>query len=297
MGKKKEKETEIATVEPTGMSPYETALAEYSPEEMAEIQGATGLDDIPEEDRRPPLYAYNLDMTDEAGRDVRPNFFYNCQSGDMAEKINCALVYLKKTREYSEYNEEERTKKVYCRSWDMQMGSWMDSDEVEFRRCDECPHKEGKRGERKKCTIVMRFLAMDLDSQNMFIFFAQRTSFIPMMRHLEGNFFGQIKRGTKRFDIPLYMLHTQLSLKEEQGRGKRYYRLSPRISTETYDNGILPKEWVLGLKGAAELAKKTRLKEMQSEEPDNLKYTNQPVDKGQEGGEGPPPIGEDDIPF
>jgi hypothetical protein len=119
-----------------------------------------------------------------------------------------------------------------------------------------------------------------------------------MMRHLEGNFFGQIKRGNKRFDIPLYMLHTRLKLSEEMGRGNRYYTLAPEVATDTHDNGVLPKDWVMGFKNNAEQAKKMQLKDMDDMDPEEPKPMNQPDGgEGQGGENGPPPVGKDDVPF
>ena len=222
----------------------------YTQEEIEELQGTTGLEET-EEDRRPPYYVFNQDMVDDQGNDISPNNFYNCQTGEQKETIRCALLGVKETRDYSYYDEATSAKIKVCRSFDMQVGQWMKGEEVELRECAKCPYRLGKPGTKKACTIVRKFASYDLDSNEVFIFDAKRSSFVPMSNFLERNFYGKIKKGSKRLDIPLYMLETTLALKSEPGKGKRYYVLNPKITGQ-----IKQKEKVLHFKSLADQVKK-----------------------------------------
>lgn len=276
---------------------YEGMFEGYSEEEIAELMDTPGTDEIPPEERRPPLIAWNLDMRDDQGNDVKPNMFYNCQSGDQVESMTIALLSIKRGREYSYFDEAQRKKILVCRSFDMNTGQRFDdhSDEDgewksgDLFNCETCRYKMGKQGERKKCTITMRFPSYDLERNELIVFNVMRSSFIPMSRYLERNFFGQIKIGNTRKDIPLYMLATRLALREDQGRGKRYYVLDP-----VCDGPIASKETVLALKKMAEQIRKMKSDAFADEPPQDAQYVNQSADYD---GEEPPPVGDDDIPF
>jgi hypothetical protein len=277
---------------------YEGMFDGYSEEEIAELMDSPGTEEIPPDERRPPLIAWNLDMTDDQGNDVKPNMFYNCQSGDQVAKMTIALLSIKRSRENSYFDEQQRRKIIVCRSFDMSTGQRYDDfkdDETgeewkagDLFNCENCRFKQAKQGERKPCTIVMRFPAYDLEKNEVFVFNAARTSFIPMSRYLERNFFGQIKVGNTRKDIPLYMLATQLNLKEDQGKGKRFNVIDPECI-----GPIESKDTVLALKKMSEQIKKMKAQTFADEPPADAQYINQPV----EGDDEPPPIGDDDVPF
>jgi len=276
-----QKEPEMAQKE-TSLAPASSLdLSDYSPEEMTELQGATGLDDVPESERRPALYSWNLSMQDEHGNPVMPNMFYNGQTGEQFPVVNCALIVLKKTHEFAAYDEQTREKTVYCRSWDRQTGTFLEKvptdnpkiknfggDIGEIRRCDDCKYRQGKRGEKKNCTIVYRLIAWDLDRQNYFIFNVQRSSFVPFNRFLESNFFGQWKsQNGKRRDVPLYLLATRMTLVQEE----RYFILHPEIATDVYPKGVLPKNLVMDLAVTAREANKIRRQDLETDVK-NAKY-------------------------
>lgn len=256
-----------AKIEPAEMNIFEG----FSEEEIADLQETTGLEET-EGDRRPPYYVFNQDMVDDQGNDVKPDNFYNCQTGEQKTSIRCALLGLKKTRDFSYYDKETGMKIRVCRSFDMQVGQWMKDKEVELRECAKCPHRLSKPGVKKACTIVMKIAAYDLDENEVFVFDAKRSSFVPMSNYFERNFFGKIKIRNKRLDIPLFMKETTLTLKSEQGKqNKRYYLLDPKMTGK-----IEQKEMVLHLKSLA-----TQVKRYGKDEYDDIqsKPKNKPDDE------------------
>jgi hypothetical protein len=297
--KVEEQSTALAKMENSGpVAKYEGMFEGYSEEEIAELMDTPGTEEIPPDERRPPLIAWNLDMRDDQGNDVQPNMFYNCQSGDQTESMIVALLSIKRGREYSYYDEAQRKKIVVCRSFDMSTGQRRDDysgDDGEWKagdlfNCETCRYRMGKQGERKDCTITMRFPCYDLERNEIVVFNVMRSSFIPMSRYLERHFFGQLKIGKTRKDIPLYMLTTVLNLKEDQGRGKRFYVLDP-----VCDGPLASKETVLALKKMAEQIKRMKSETFADEPPENAQYIDQKADD--HSGDEPPPVGDDDIPF
>jgi hypothetical protein len=300
------KQTAMAPVQHGGSN---LDLVDYSPEEMSELQGTTGLEDIPESERRPPLVSWNLNMKDEHGKSILPHLFYNGQTGDQFEVLNCALVFTKKTYEFSHYDKTTKKKTTYCRSWDRQTGTFMedvptDKPDIankggkinDIRRCENCPYRQGKKGERKSCTIVYRNLAWDLDRQIFFIFNAQRSSFVPFNRHLEANFFGQWKMDNgKRRDIPLFLLHSRFTLVQEEN----YFVIKPEIATDVYPKGILPKVLVKDLAVTSSESAKIRRQDLEVDDK-NAQYqssdASEPI-KGELLNEDGTPSNDDDTPF
>jgi len=232
----------------------------FSEEEIDELQDQTGLEET-EDNRRPPYIGWNQEMTEEDGTEIEKKQFYNFQTGATSEEIKCALLYVKKIRDYSYWDKNKMETVRVCRSFDMVTGQWMEGEEVVKRSCENCPHKFSKSGEKKDCTTVMKFAAWDLTDEELFIFDAKRTSFIPMGNFLERNFYKKIKRGNKRYDVPLYMLKTILKLKSEMSGSNRYYTLSPKV-----EGRIMNKEQVLFFKGLAEEVSKFRKEQYEAGE-------------------------------
>jgi hypothetical protein len=254
------KKTEIAKKEVTETEKSETIndFSDFSIDELENLQEATGLEEIPEEKRRLPLIIWNQDRTTETGLDLTKDLFYNMRSEEVYDEINCALVSIKPTRLYEKRNAEDggKTKFRVCSSFDMKVGNFVTPKGIILRRCDKCEYKfSSGQNKRKPCTIVQRFVAYDLDRNELFTFNAQRSSFVPLSNYIEKNFFGKLKIGDKRVDIPLYMINTKLTLKEEMGV-TRYYVLKPE------SNGIIKnKILILNLKDIAK-----RIKDMSQQE-------------------------------
>ncbi len=250
--KAKKKETAVAKMEEEEVSAtrFGDIFDGYSEEDLADLENTTGTEDAPPEERRPPLYAWNLDMTDDFGNSVHKNVFYNCQNGEMYDEVECALLGFKKTRERSSVDESSGEKTVHCRSLDRNTG--MDAVTGNLIECNSCRHIHGEKGRRKDCVFVLRFVAWDLRKNEFFVINIKRSSYVPMNRYLERNFFGQYKnkKTGKRGDLPLFMLKTLLRLKEETGSGNRYYVIDPKAVEP------LPKETVLDLLPQAEAVKK-----------------------------------------
>lgn len=245
----------------TSVTKHGDIFNEYSPEELAKLYGTTGTEDIPEEDRRPPLYIWNIDSIDESGQKIEKNLFYNTQSGEQFESITCSLLGMKKTRESSHRDEATGEKTVDCRSFDRRVGIDVNGD---YRDCENCQDRFSKQGKRKKCTFVMRFVAWDFERDQMFVINVKRSSYVPMNSFMEKNFLNQvpIQGSKKKGDVPFYMLQIKITLKPEMGKDRSlYYVIQPEIV------GINKKETVMDLMPMAESVKKMTQKELMQDEP------------------------------
>jgi hypothetical protein len=268
MAKKNKEEpgTDLETVQPSSI---DNPMEDFSPEEMQELSDNTGLEDYPEEKRRIPLIAWNLEFKDDKGHNLRPDMFTNCQTNEQMELINAALIYMKQSfsRVYRDPNTNVKT--LMCSSYDLKTGEPTPTDQDPNPQpisCDTCKYRRGKKGEKKACTTVDRVLAWDLDRKFSFIFNAIHSSFVPFDNYLTRNFFSKLihpKNPHKRMDIPLYAMHTQMTLKDEESpQGKTYY-------VPTFESlGVLPKEVVMDLVPVAKAAKNISRKEFVVEAPD-----------------------------
>ena len=268
------------------MTKYEGMLDGYSQEELDRLSKTTGAEAIPESERRPPLIKWNLDTRDENGTRITPDKLYNCQSGDMSDYMLLAILMIKKGREKSEFVDGKKS--LYCRSNDSQVG--VDPETGTLKDCDTCMDRHAKRGERKPCTPTIRIIAYDLERNQAVVFDIMRSSYVPFTSYLEKTFFGQIQVGKSRRDIPLYMLSTRVTLHEEEGQGKIYY-----VPTFTADGPIANKETVMGLNLMAEHLRGMK-KEIVADDGRGTKTSNHPNNPNS-GGEEPPPIDDQDVPF
>ena len=282
MAKKKSKA--LAKKEDTTPQKYSEMLADYSPEELEQMGEVTGTEDIPEEDRRPPLYVWNLETVDESGNEITKDKFYNTQTGEQFDEVVCSFLGLKRTRECSYQDEETGQKVITCRSLDRKIGI---DENGNMKNCENCPERFGKPGKRKNCTIVMRFIGWDFERNEFFVLNCKRTSYVPMNSFLEKNFLNQLKLPgqMKRRDIPLYMIKCRLTLKREAKKGQNiYYVIQPEV-VEPND-----KDTVMGLMKMASEVKKMTTKELVQDEGEAIR-------SGGGGVEGEVLDDDDDVPF
>jgi len=271
MSKKKEAEVQEPTGNEMVKQDSNTMIFggnEYSVDEMAEIFGNTGLDDIPPEKRRMPLIAWNLDFRDDMGNDVRPDKFYNCQTGDMTDEMEVALIFIKQTLARVYRDKESGTKTLLCASFDCKHGEPTPTEQYPNPApvdCEGCIHRKSKKGTAKACTIIDRVVVFDLKKNEFVLMNIARTSFVPFNNYLERNFFGKIKdpRTGKRSDLPIYMMRTKITLKEEEGNIGRYYVL------QLENLGVLPKTIVMDLLPMVQSTKNLRRQEIMVETTDN----------------------------
>lgn len=281
MAKKNKEETALATKEETAVTGFEDLFDGFDESEIAELQEQTGLEET-EEGRRPPYIGWNMEITTDDGEEINKKDFYNFQTSAVKDEVNCALLYVKKTRDYSYWDNDKDEKVVVCRSYDMENGQWMGGEDVVARKCETCPHRFSKQGEKKDCTTVMKIAAWDLEDEELFIFAAKRSSFVPMMNFLERKFFKQIKKGSKRYDIPLYMMHVKLKLKAEEGGGVRYYVLNPELVGRLQD-----KEQIMFFKSLAQEVADFRKENYEAGEKQQDEFQSNAA----------APEGDDDVPF
>lgn len=261
---------------------YDNILDGYTPEEISQITGTTGTENM-QSSRRIPMITWNLDMRDEDGNDIRPDMFYNCMTGETCKKLSIALLMADgRFREKAMYDEYTRQKTVYCKTTDGEIG--IEQSTGNLRDCETCPDKKSKKGERKACTPVINIIAYDLERNQPVVIRAMRSSYVPFSNYLEKHHFKQLLVNGKRIDLPLYMLWMELTLKEESGHGKRYYVANPKCM-----GPIAEKQTVLALREMSEKLKNLNI--VEADDNPNLKYGQREETKNETNTDG------DDIPF
>ena len=280
--KEKKEETAMAKVEekPQELSKFGNLYEGYTPEEMAELGGTTGAEDLPPEERRHSLYSWNLKIMTEDGKVTREDQFYDGLTGEQFESVHCAFIGFKRTNMKVFRNKETGQKQILCQSNDRIEG--FDPETGVVRSCEKCPDKASKQGQKRNCTSILRFMAWDLEHRKPFIVNFKSSSYVPASNYLDKNFLGQLKTPDgKRRDIPLYMMGTKITLTPEQGDESVYY--VPKFEC----TGPLPKATVLDLLPSAQAFKQMNLRELAVDE-----QKAKPQDKvvGEAGGD-------QDIPF
>ena len=297
MAKKTEETKEIVKEE---KNPILDMLAGYSEEEIAELAGSTGLDEIPPERRRHPLIVWNIDARDEDGTRIVPNLFFDCRSKQQMEEIDCALIFIREDFEYKIYDSKTGENELICRSHDKITGIRYSEDEKQYK-CMNCPYRRAKKGEKRPCSTVARVAAMNLETNEPFVLFVKSTSYIPLLDYVERTFFGKLTVGKRKMDLPLYMVKTKLTLAEQTHGAKISYRLEPSA-----DGFITDKSLVMAMKEVSESFKQMGAQEMMEvdEEPEQQQEGGfNPEQGGYDQEENinyestPPPIDDDDVPF
>jgi len=210
---KKNQKTEIVKKQVKTIEAKHNLMEVFTPEEL-EKYSVTGTEDIPPEERRPPLYVWNLDTIDENNTRITREMFYNTQTGETFDEIICTFISIKRTREYT-ITDEGGTKSVVCRSVDRKVGINING---EIKSCENCQYRIGKKqGERKDCTIVSRCLMWDNERNDFFVMNFKRSSYVPFNSFIEKNFLNQIKVGPRRRDIPLFVLKVKITLEPKDG--------------------------------------------------------------------------------
>lgn len=253
-------ETAMTKVEeqPQQMSKFGNVFEGYSPEEMAELSGTTGAEDLPPEERRHSLYSWNLKIMTEEGKVTREDMFYDGLTGEQFDHVHCAFIGFKRTNMKVFRNKETGQKQILCCSSDRIEG--FDPETGVVRKCEKCPDKASKQGHKRGCTSILRFMAWDLEHNKPFIVNFKSSSYVPASNYLEKNFLGQIKKGNKRYDIPLYLMGTHITLQPEQGDESVYY--VPKFEC----TGPLPKATVLDLLPSAQAFRQMNMKELTVDE-------------------------------
>lgn len=248
-------ETAIEKAEPAQMSKFGDVYSGYSTEEMAELSGTTGTEDLPPEQRRHSLYSWNLKIMTEDGKVTKEDLFYDGLTGEQFDHIHCAFIGFKRTNMKIYRDKETGQKTILCQSNDRIEGINPETGEV--RKCERCIDKNTKPGQKRNCTSIMRFMAWDLERQKPFLVNFKSTSYVPASNYLEKNFLGQLKmKNGKRADIPVYMMGTHITLVPEQGEQSVYY--VPKFEC----TGPLDKAIVMDLLPAAQAFKQMNMKEL-----------------------------------
>lgn len=255
----------------------------YTEEEIHLLTGTTGTENM-QASRRIPMITWNLDMRDEEGRDIRPDMFYNCMSGEVCKTLSLALLMADgRCREKAVYDEQTHQKTVMCRTVDGQVG--IEQSTGNMRDCENCPDRVSRQGTRKPCTPVINMVAYDLERNQPVVLRAMRSNYVPFANYIERYHFKQLLINGKRVDLPLYMLWMELTLKEESGHGKRYYVASPKCM-----GPIADKQTVMALRNMSDRLK--NMKNLETEEPENARYSQQDASNS-----GNVETGDEDVPF
>lgn len=172
----------------------------------------TGLEEVDASDIRIASWGWNKTKKNpETGRPYNKDEFVNSITGETKTVLKLALISMKKTREWSEYDTASGTTDVHCRSWDAVTGTMKDGKE---RQCKGCPDFEwkttadGKR--RRNCTEVQVVLAEDRDDRQPVIVRFKSMALKPWRNYF--NSFLNRAIGGKRVTLPLFIAETTMTL-------------------------------------------------------------------------------------
>jgi hypothetical protein len=198
-----------------------------------------GLKELDSDDLRLPVMVWNLKGKDEKTGDMRRlDEFYDTLNEKSFRKLRCALIYLRKTRLFSRFNNDTNENVIYCSSNDRVTGRARDKHPdglvitkpdgtrlpvvqgVE-RACETCPdadwHQTAAGKNVRNCDQVYGVFAVHLDEHDKptegFLIRFKRTGLQPFKTHMQKHHIGRRELpGGKRGNWPLYAFACELTL-------------------------------------------------------------------------------------
>ena len=183
---------------------------------VAELRESQSLAEIAPEDRLIPHECYNVKL--KVGEDWIPaNRFFNTVSEEVSPEIDAVWLFLKKSRRYTHYSEDDGASLV-CKSLDMKTGFWQAPEET--RACETCPFQKWTE-KPPACKEVWNFVGLNLATNSPFLVAVKSTSIKPVKAFLNTHFIGKLPGGGH---LPLYVYRVKLKLAMPRGT---YSVLSP----------------------------------------------------------------------
>jgi hypothetical protein len=198
-----------------------------------------GLKEIDSDDLRLPIIVWNMKgKDDKTGELRRLDEFYDTLNEVSYRKITCALIYLRKTRLFSRFNNETNENVIYCSSNDRVTGRAREKHPdgliitkpdgtrlpvvqgVE-RACETCPdadwHQTAAGKNVRNCDQVYGVYAVHLDEHmkpiDGFMIRFKRTGLQPFKTYMQKHHLGRREMpGGKRGHWPLYAFACELTL-------------------------------------------------------------------------------------
>jgi hypothetical protein len=190
---------------------------------ISTLEQSQSLAEITPEDRMIPHECFNVKLKDKNDQWIPANRFFNTVTEEVNEEIDAALLFLKKSRKYVEWDEDAGST-LMCHSLDLETGNWQEP--AEFRRCEICPLQRwtgnGRNSEPPKCKLVWNFVGVNLKNGDPFIVSAKSTSMKPVRQFLNKYYIGKL-RGK---NLPLFCYAVKLKLYQPIGT---YAVLQPEI--------------------------------------------------------------------
>ena len=103
---------------------------------ISTLEQSHSLAEITPDDRLIPHECFNVKLKDKDDQWIPTNRFFNTVTEEVSEEIGAALLFLKKSRRYVEWDEDAGST-LMCHSLDMETGNWQEP--AEFKRCETCP--------------------------------------------------------------------------------------------------------------------------------------------------------------
>ena len=148
-----------------------------SDEEIDQLQGVTGLEEMPAEDRRIPLIVWNLEKDNNTGEILQKSKFYSIRTSTQFDQIVCSLLGFLRIRDYTIKEDGTGVKTTICRSTDLIFGVRMSGDDIGRKfPCEGCQFRKSEHiGEKKRCVEIFTVAAFNLGLKEIFVFRCTRS--------------------------------------------------------------------------------------------------------------------------
>lgn len=200
----------------------------------------TGLEEVDATDIRIASWGFNKTKKNpETGRPYNKDEFVNSITGETRTVLRLALIDMKKTREWADYDAASGVTEVHCKSWDSQTGTMTDG---RTRQCKGCPDFEWKKDAngkpKRNCTEVQVVLAEDRDDRQPVIVRFKSTALKPWRNYFNHTFLNKVI-GNRRVTLPLFIAESTVKLELIEKGGNTW--AEPRFEVASDEQGqIVP---------------------------------------------------------
>lgn len=172
--------------------------------------GTDGLEEVDNSDINLPVMVFNMKGKDADGRALAPDVYYNTVTEGTHQTVDCVLLTMHKTNEWTEYNDDKGRNVKLCRSADRKTGTMEDGTQRPCEKCPDAQWRTDEKGKRSKhCGTVINVVGVDRETGRPFIVRAKKTSLRPFKNYLNKHFIGA--RGSKG-NVPLFAYQTTMGL-------------------------------------------------------------------------------------
>jgi hypothetical protein len=194
----------------------------------------SGLEEVDSEDIRFAYKVWNLKGKRADGPGLyQIDEFLDTLTEQTSRELQCVLVTLHKTQDYSYFNNDAKETVRVCSSYDRVEGTLRTTHPVSgqpegtVRRCETCPDRQWRRDAKgkniKNCATVYGVVGVELDASGQtlspFMIRFKRTSLQPFKAHLQKHHIKRHRdaRTGKMIDVPLFMFAVKVRLDADEG--------------------------------------------------------------------------------